>query len=84
LPVPEAEFLFLTVRARELAEQIARREGVAAAEIAERALETYAERAAEREPAELFYRRLTAERGEDIDLDALIQEHRRPHWGIDL
>src|SRR5271165_5092399 len=31
----------------------------------------HAERAAEREPAEVFYRRLTAERGEDIDLDAL-------------
>ncbi len=60
--MPEAEFLFLTVRARELADQIARREGVAAAEIAERALETYAERAAEREPAEIFYRRLTTER----------------------
>ncbi len=82
--MPETEFLVLTVRARELADQIARREGVAAAEIVARALEAYAERAAEREPAEAFYRRLNAERGEDIDLDALIQDHRRPHCGIDL
>lgn len=37
--MPETEFLVLTVRARELADQIARREGVAAAEIVERALE---------------------------------------------
>ncbi len=82
--MPDTEFLVVTARARELADQIARREGVAAAEIVERALEAYAERAAEREPAESFYRRLTAERGEDIDLDALIQDHRRPHCGIDL
>ena len=82
--MPETDFLVLTVRARALADQIARCEGFSAAEIVERALEAYAERAAEREPAEAFYRRLTAERGEDIDLDALIQDHRRPHWGIDL
>ncbi len=41
--MPETEFLVLTVRARELADQIARREGVAAAEIVARALEAYAD-----------------------------------------
>ncbi len=80
----EPEFLVLTVRARDLAEELARREGRTVGEIVERALEAYAQRAAVREPAEAFYRRLTADRGEDIELDALVQDHRRPYWGIDL
>ena len=84
LPMPEADALVLTVGAREPADQLQRREGVASAEIVERALEAYAERAAERELSEASDRRFAAERGEDIDLDALIQDHRRPHWGIDL
>ena len=55
------------------------------AEIVERALEAYrAREAAPWESAAEFYRRLTEGREEDIDLDALLEEHRKPHLGIDL
>ena len=54
------------------------------AEIVERALEAYRSREAPRESAAEFYRRLTQGREEDIDLDALLEEHRKPHLGIDL
>ena len=80
----ESESLIFTAGARDLAEVLARREGLTASEIGERALEAYAKRGAAREPADAFYRRLAADRGEDIDLEALIQDHRLPHWGIDL
>jgi hypothetical protein len=80
----EPESLISTARARNLAEGLARREGLTASEIVERALQAYAKRGAVGEPAEAFYRRLAAHRGEDIDLGALIQDHRLPHWGVDL
>ncbi len=56
------------------------------AEVVERAREAYRSRAddAPRESAAEFYRRLTQGREEDIDLDALLEEHRKPHLGIDL
>ncbi len=56
------------------------------AEVVERALEAYRSRAddAPGESAADFYRRLTQGREEDIDLDALLKEHRKPHLGVDL
>jgi hypothetical protein len=53
-----------------------------ARELAPRAGLTISERV-EQAP-EGFYRRLGAHRGEDIALDALIQDHRLPHWAVDL
>jgi hypothetical protein len=74
-----------SARARDLAHELARREGRTVAQIVERALEAYGAReGAPRESAAEFYRRLTEGREEDIDLDALLQEHRKPHLGIDL
>ena len=73
-----------SARARDLAHELARREGRSVAEIVERALEAYRSREAPRESAAEFYRRLTRDREEDIDLDPLLEEHRKPHLGIDL
>ena len=73
-----------SARARDLAHRLARREGRSIAEIVERALEAYEIKEAGREPASVFYGRLSADHGEDLDLEALLRENRRPHGGPDL
>lgn len=73
-----------SARARDLAHRLARREGRSIAEIVERALEAYEIKEAGREPAATFYARLSSDHGEDLDLEALIRENRRPHGGLDL
>jgi hypothetical protein len=80
----EPQLSVRSARARDLAHELARREGRTVAEVVERALEAYRLREAHRESAEDFYRRLTSGREEDIDLDALLAEHRKPHLGVDL
>ena len=82
--MPEPQLSVRSARARDLAHELARRERRTVAEIVERALEAYRSREAPRESASEFYRRLTQGREEDIDLDALLEEHRKPHLGIDL
>jgi len=71
-------------KARELAHRLARRENRSIADVVERALESYEIREAGREPASSFYSRLAMEFGTDIDLEAVIGEHRKPHQGVDL
>ena len=73
-----------SARALDIAERLARQENRSVTEIVERALETYQSLESEREPASLFYARLTRDSGTDVDLDALIAEGRKPHKGIDL
>ncbi|RYG55103.1 plasmid stabilization protein [bacterium] len=80
----EPQLSVRSARARDLAHTLARRENRTIADIVERALESYAEREAGREPAEAFYKRIRALEGDDVDLDALINENRKPHRGIDL
>ena len=70
--------------ARALAHRLARREHRSSAEIVERALADYEKRWTGGESAEAFYARLSASCGEDIDLDALIADHRQGHAGADL
>jgi len=82
--MPEPQLSVRSARARDLAHEIARRERRTVAEVVERALEAYRSREAPEESAAEFYRRLSETWGEDIDLDALIQDHRRPHLGPDL
>jgi len=82
--MPEPQLSVRSAKARDLAHELARREGRTVAEIVERALEAYRSREAPRESAAEFYRRLTRDREEDIDLDPLLEEHRKPHLGIDL
>jgi hypothetical protein len=71
-------------KARELAHRLARRENRSIADVVERALESYEIREAGREPASSFYSRLAVEFGTDIDLEAVIDEHRKPHQGVDI
>jgi hypothetical protein len=82
--MPEPQLSVRSAKARDLAHELARREGRTVAEIVERALEAYRLREAHRKSAAEFYRRLTRGREEDIDLDALLEEHRGPHLGVDL
>lgn len=71
-------------RARDLAHRLARRENRTVAEIVERALEAYEARELGREPASVFYRRLSEQSGTDLDLEEIIREERKPHHGLDL
>jgi len=80
----EPQLSVRSARARDLAHRLARREKRSIADIVERALAAYEVREAGREPAESFYARLTADHGVDVDLEALIQEGRRPHSGPKL
>ncbi len=73
-----------SARAREIAHRVARREKVTVTWVIERALEHYEATVTSREPAAEFYARLRADAGDDIDLEAIIRENRRPHFGIDL
>ncbi|MER8520486.1 plasmid stabilization protein [Mesorhizobium sp. M0644] len=61
-------------KARDLARRLARRENRTIRDVVERALEFYDLREAGREPASAFYRRLSAQSGTDIDLEAVIHE----------
>jgi hypothetical protein len=80
----EPQLSVRSARARDLAHKLARRENRSIAEIVERALESYAEREAGRVSADVFFDDLVATCGTDIDLDAVIREHRKPNPGIDL
>jgi len=80
----EPQLSVRSAKARDLAHRLARRERRSIADIVERALESYEAREAGREPAALFYARVSANYGTDIDLDAVIREGRVPHAGPDL
>ncbi len=71
-------------KARELAHRLARRENRSIADVVERALESYEVREAGREPASLFYSRLTTQSGTDIDLESVVRENRQPHQAVEL
>jgi len=80
----EPQLSIRSARARDLAHRLARRENRTIADVVERALEAYEVREAGREPASAFYSRLCAQSGTDVDLEATIRIHRRPHRGIEL
>lgn len=80
----EPQLSVRSARARDLAHRLARRENRTIADIVERALEAYEVREAGREPAARFYRRVSESFGADIDLEAVIREHRQPYMGPDL
>lgn len=80
----EPQLSVRSARARELAHRLARRERRTVAEIVERALERYEASETGREPAAQFYARLRADYGTDIDLDAILQENRKPQRDVDL
>lgn len=80
----EPQLSVRSARARDLAHRLARRENRSIADIVERALEAYEISEAGREPASSFYRRFSRNVDADIDIEAVIREHRHPHQGIDL
>lgn len=80
----EPQLSVRSARARDIAHRLAQRENRTVAQIVERALERYEASEAGHEPATEFYARLRAEAATDIDLEAVIQENRKPHRGIDL
>ncbi|MFK4484988.1 type II toxin-antitoxin system VapB family antitoxin [Bradyrhizobium sp. USDA 336] len=82
----EPQLSVRSAKARDLAHRLARRENRSIADVVERALEAYEERAAGREPPAAFYARLRsgADTDTDIDLDAIIREGRQPHSGPEL
>ena len=80
----EPQLSVRSARARDLAHRLARRERRSIADVVERALVAYEQRETGREAPEAFYARLSKSWGEDIDLDAEISDHRRPHLGLDL
>ena len=82
--MPEPQLSVRSARARDLAHELARREGRTIAEIVERALEAYRSDHTPHESAAEFYRRLIRGREEDVDLDDLLAENREPHSGVDL
>lgn len=80
----EPQLSVRSAKARDLAYRLARRENRSIADIVERALESYEIREAGREPAAVFYARLTSQAGVDFDLDEIIRSERSRHAGIDL
>lgn len=80
----EPQLSVRSARARELAHELARRERRSVAEIVQRALEEYAAHHADYIPASTFYRDLNDQYAVDLDLEAELREHRKPHEGADL
>jgi hypothetical protein len=80
----EPQLSVRSAKARDLARRLARREHRSIADVVERALEAYEIREAGREPASVFYARLTDECGADLDLEAVIRENREIHQGLEL
>ena len=66
----EARLTVRSSKARDMAHRLALRRDCTIKEVVERALEAYAERESEREPAAEFCKRISAEYGADIELDA--------------
>jgi len=84
MDMAEPQLSVRSARARDLAHRLARRENRSIADVVERALEAYEERAAGREPPAEFYARLRASGDADIDLETIIREGRQPHTGPEL
>lgn len=80
----EPQLSVRSAKARDLAHRLARRENRSIADVVERALESYEVREAGREPAAIFYARMSANNGTDIDLETIIREGRQVHTGPEL
>src|SRR6185437_5017330 len=82
--MPKPQLSVRSARARELAHRLARRERRSIADIVERALEAYEIREAGREPASVFYARLSDDWGTDLDLQDVLRESRAINRGPEL
>ena len=72
-----------SAKARDLAHELSRREGRPIHAIVEEALSDYAKRVP-RQSTAAFMKRLKELAVDDVDLEDLIQDNRRPHDGLDL
>jgi hypothetical protein len=73
-----------SAKARELAHRLAQRERRTVSAVVERALEQYEARHSQCVPAAEFYRTLNQSCSADVDLDAVLDEHRKAHAGPEL
>lgn len=80
----EPQLSVRSAKARDLAHRLARRERRSIADVVERALESYEIREAGREPAAVFYARLSSDFGTDVDLEDVIRSGRKANPGPDL
>ncbi|MBV8937980.1 MAG: plasmid stabilization protein [Alphaproteobacteria bacterium] len=80
----EPQLSVRSAKARDLAGRLARREHRSIVDVVERALEAYEIREVGREPASVFYTRLTNDHGSDLDLEVVIREHRKIDPGPEL
>ena len=84
----EPQLSVRSARARALAHRLAKKERRSISQVVERALELYAKAEqpakVKEETASEFWDRMSRDYGTDIDLQALIDENRTPHEGIDL
>ncbi len=79
----EPQLSVRSARARDLAHMLAKRERRTIAQVVEMALSLYAKKSPA-ESAPEYYRRMAHEASADVDIEAIIQEHRKPHAGPDL
>jgi hypothetical protein len=88
--MPQPQLSVRSARAKVLAHRLAKKERRSVAQVVERALEHYARSAPEpeKESAKEFWARIVRENhvegDPDIDLEAIIAEHRKPHKPIEL
>jgi DNA polymerase II large subunit len=82
----EAQLSVRSTRAKTLAHKLARKERRTIAQVVEKALEQYdrTQAAPKKESVSDFWDRMTRDFATDVDLDAILQEHRRPYKAIKL
>lgn len=85
----EPQLLVHSAKALDLAQRLAQRERRSVADVVERALEAYAQDETDREPASVFYERISgyAKAAGDLadeDLETLLEASRHAHKGLDL
>jgi hypothetical protein len=82
--MPEPQLSVRSAKARDIAHRLAHKERRSIAQVVERALELYEQQEHGRESAKEFWTRFACDFRMDADLDALIEDHRKPHPGIEL
>lgn len=82
----EAQLSVRSTRAKILAHKLAKKERRTIAQVVEQALVQYDRTQAvpDRESASDFWDRMSRDFATDVDLDAILQEHRKPHKAIKL
>ncbi len=82
----EQQLSVRSTRARQKAHHLAAREQRTVSQIVERALDVYEKQsiAKPKESAAAFWERIRREYGTEHDLEQILEEHRKPHSGVDV